>query len=529
MSDETPFWSSRVGLAVLVLLSALYTARLGLNWDAAIYLLGARALAEGRVLYQTFPDYSFPANMWLAMFSLQLSQWIGVVPAPVHAVVLFALQASATWLAARQLDAVLTPRSLARAMLAPVLFWLFFVYPVSEAGQRDLLFGIGVAPMVAIAVRRAVGQAPSRGTVLLAGAMAVAGASLKPHFIAALALLALCDAAARGGLSRVWLADWAPIGGGAAAYLLVVVGLYPVYFTEVLPTATHSYAGYAPPVAELVRNFAGNAVIAVVAAAALGAVFWKRRRDGAPWPWRLAAAWVGVVVVLSLLYFSQRQGFGYHRREVGLFCLATLGLSALALVDLPRVRTWAPAAVAAMLVVAAVWRSTAEPHQLKIAELMADPMTRLLRSLPPRTPILALETGVSAVSPIVSYADVRWTGEHGSLVELRAIVSDRDAAAETGRPRDPVLVRLEADVRARMLASFAPLVPEVVLVDTAPAPRLRWFESYTKPFTILGFYEEDPAFVAMFSAYERRESITSWGGMPYDVYELKAGSPALRR
>ncbi len=526
-ATNPPFGSTALGLTLLTLASAVYVGSLALNHDAALYLLGARALQEGRVLYQTFPDYSFPANMWLAQLSLHLATWLHVVPALVHTAALFAAECAAIVLSIRLLDRILPPHALARAWNAPLLFVVFVVYPSTNAGQRDVLFGVWVAPLMLVALSRTLQRPPSATIARVALVFAVAGAALKPHFIAVLGLLALCDWVIRPRPWRDWLVDWLPGGLAICLYLAIVQIAYPHYFSEVLPTAAHSYGRYALGNGVMLSRSIWTVLLGLLAALSLGVVYLQRHRAGLAAPWRLAVGWGLVALVLTLLFFLQHQGFGYHRCPASFFFLLTIGLCALFVLEAwlpaPR-RRWASAVVATCLLATVAIRVVLPASALTLRAAWNDPLTVLLRALPAKTPVLMLETGVTATSPLTSYADIRWTGEYGSLVELGAIVQDRDAATAARRPRDPVLVRLETDLRHRMLGSFTPLQPAIVLVNSATGSRLRWFEGYSKPFKILAFFQEDASFNAAFSAYQRVGSVGAMDSYTYDVYRRR-GAP----
>jgi len=128
-------------------------------------------------------------------------------------------------------------------------------------------------------------------------------------------------------------------------------------------------------------------------------------------------------------------------------------------------------------------------------------MTRILASLPGRTPVLMLQTGIAPISPLHAYVDIRWTGTYSTLLAVRAIYDERDKAAAESRSIARHMVKVEEDVRRYVLESFAPTAPEIVFVEISQP--LAWFESYAKPVSLVDFFSEQPAFSAEWKKYEK--------------------------
>jgi len=516
--------SRRWSVAFVLALAAWSVYSTMLNHDVAYYLLLARGLDEGRELYATFPDYGLPANGWLALLSLRVSSALALPLVETHQCVLFLLAATGAIAAGLILERLFGGETVAgrTAMLLTVA--VFLLYPGYDFGQRDYLFAVLVAPLVLTVAGRHFGLRPGTGLSAMVVITAMIGGSFKPQFALPLLTLGVVELALRRGRLRAVAGELWVAGGGLIAYVALVHILYPAYFTAVLPSAVAVYGSYAGSMnsslfMHLLRaavgvSFACGMVILLLYAPG----FRPSRRHLA-----LTAGWFAFGASLLAMFILQRQGFIYHLLPFSLFSLLSAGVFGLLVLGRSSIASsMKSAVVSATLAIVIVGGAGAiaaiEPGRSR-ANALEDPVSRILTRLPARTPVMALSTGVAPLSPLHAYADIRWTGAFGALIELMAIVQDREAAAREGRPRKPELADAERDVRRRVLLSLTEPRPAMVFVNVSQTPR--WFEHYGRPFSILAFLLEDTRFAAEWSNYEPVAETQSLFGVKILSYRLR--------
>lgn len=511
-------------VAFVLALAAWSVYRTMLNHDVAYYLMLARGLDEGRILYATFPDYGLPANAWLALLSLRASGALSLPLVETHQSILFLLAAGGAIATGLILERLVGRETVAGRSALPLTVAIFLLYPGYEFGQRDYLFAVLAAPLAVTVAGRHMGLRPGAGLSVCVAVMAIIGGSFKPQCALPLITLGAVELALRRGRLREVARELWFAGGGLIAYAALVYIFYPAYFTEMLPSAIAIYGTYAGTFdGSLFRHlfrdsvgafFASGLVILLLYAPG----FRRTRRHLA-----LTAGWFFFGASLLAMFILQRQGFLYHLLPFSLFSLLSVGMFGLLILDRSSISaSMKPAVVSATLAIAIVAGAGAisaiDPERSR-SEAHADPVSRALTRLPAQTPILALSTGVAPLSPLHAYADIRWTGAFGALIELMAIVKDREAAARNGRPRNPELADAERDVRRRVLLSLAEPRPEMVFVNVSPTPR--WFETYGRPFSILAFLMEDARFAAEWSNYEPVAETQSLFGVKILSYRLR--------
>ena len=527
MDSETDFRDRalrRWPVAIVLALAAWSVYRTMLNHDVAYYLMLARGLEEGRELYATFPDYGLPANAWLALMSLRVSDGLSLSLVETHQCVLFLLAATGAIVTGLVLERLIGRETVAGRCAMPLTAAIFLLSPGYEFGQRDYLFAVLVAPLAVTVAGRHLGVRPGIGLSVCVVAAAVIGGSFKPQGALPLITLGIVELALRRGrlpevARELWFA-----GAALIAYAVLVSIFYPAYFTEMLPSAIAIYGNYAGTFDGSLFRHLFRDVVAASFASGL-AILLLRTPGARPTRHRLAltAGWFVFGASVLAMFILQRQGFLYHLLPFSLFSLLSLGIFGLLALDRSSLSTSKkPGVVSAMLAVAIVAGAGAvsarEPERSR-SDAHADPVSRVLTRLPAGTPILALSTGVAPLSPLHAYADIRWTGAFGALIELTAIVKDREAAARTGRPRNPALAEAERDVRRRVLLSLGEPRPELVFVNVSSTPR--WFESYGRPFSILSFLMEDARFAAAWSNYEPVAEARSLFGVKILSYRLR--------
>ena len=516
--------------AIALLLALVQIHTLALNHDVAYFLLEARALANGRVLYQTFADFNMPANAWLGLFSLHIAQLLGITLATAHQAVLFACVAACAglfgWIVQHVAQGKGTVTLIAPGLAAVTLL----ILPGYHFGQREVLLVAGAAPWVVVLAGRQLGWRPSRLLSFVVSVLCAASASLKPHFLVLGAgVVALDLLMNRGRLSReVWI-----FTALTALNLGAIAWMYPVYYSEVLPAAMRTYAMKGHSVVGLWlgtdRLFAKLSLL--LYCAGIGIHWFTLGRERRRQRLEVAAAGLGLLGMAWFMFLVQGQGFAYHLEVlIGAATLANGLWLATAWDQLPPLaaaggRRLRPLLIglAMVFVSGGLWHRFAANDGPHAYAVRTDPLTQALRDAGPRSKVLALQTGVPPFSLVHAYANFHWTGAFGCLIEMRAIVDDRSQAARAGVPRDPALVHAEARLRELALLSLTDPAPDLVFVDVSQP--LRWFETFPERMRILDFLIEDPQFAEAWGRYEKFTSFTSYKRFPMVVYRLRgAGS-----
>jgi hypothetical protein len=305
--------------------------------------------------------------------------------------------------------------------------------------------------------------------------------------------------------------------------------LYPVYYSEVLPTAMRTYAMKGDSVVGLWlgtdRLFAKLSLLLYCAGIAIQ--WFTTDQDRRKQRLEVAAAGLALLAMAWFLFLVQGQGFAYHLEVmVGAATLANGLWLASAWDRVPQLAAaggrWLRPLLAGLTMVFALgglWHRFAANDGPHAYAVRTDPLTQALMDAGPSAKVLALQTGVPPFSLVHAYTNFHWTGAFACLVEMRAIVDDRHQAARQGVPRDPALVRAEARLRKLALLSLTDPAPDWVFVDVSQP--LRWFETFPEPMRILDFLMEDPAFAEAWGHYEQLTSFTSYKRFPMVVYRLR--------
>jgi hypothetical protein len=514
----------------VVAAGAYATSLTALNHDVASYLLMARALVDGRVLYDSFPDFSMPANAWLALLSLKVATATGLELAALHQFVLFMLTVAGATVTGLVISRSVAADTLAARAMPAAVMALFLFVPGYDAGQRDVLFAVLAAPVVAIVAARHFDFRPSIVISTVAVLLGATGSSLKPQVALPLLALGGCELVLRrGNLRRLAPELWA-LAAVLLAYVAVIQAMYPTYFWQVLPTATKFFAFQNLPLVALLPSLWKIAIAGFVALVLLAFLLAHRASAGLPIPWGMLGAWAAFASALVAMHLQQRMGFRYHTVPAVLFLLVSVALFTLMGVE-AALRRWAVGArlIPGLCLVAA---GTLGPFAIQVgvlfnrpdgttrADALGDRVTRIFHALPPASYVLSFQTGVPPMSPLHAYADVRWSGEFNTNYEISGIVLDADRAVAEGGERDPFFVSVERELRRSVLKSLTVRPPEVVLVDVTKP--LRWFEHYDKPFGLLAWLAQDPAFATAWSNYEHVETVESFLNVSVEIWRRRA-------
>jgi hypothetical protein len=511
--------------AIAVLLALLQIHTLALNHDAAFFLLEARALAEGRILYQTFADFNMPANAWLALFSLHIARLLHITLATAHQAVLFTFVAASAGLLGWIIQQIVQGKGTV-ALIAPGLAVVtLLILPGYHFGQREVLLVAGAAPWVAVLCGRHLGWQPTWLVSIVVSLGSAASASLKPHFsVLCAGLVALDLLLNRWRLSRLPREAWI-FAALTVLNLAAIAVIYPVYFVEVLSAAMKTYVMKSKPL------FGAPLFVKVsmlLYCAGVGIQWFNSDRERRRVRLELAAAGFGLLGMAWAMFLVQGQGFAYHLEVMMGVATFANGLWLATAFDLVpharpggRVRWLRPVVVglALVFVLAELWQRAAANDGPHSCAVRSDPLTKALIDAGPSSRVLALQTGVPPFSLVHAYADFHWTGAFGSLIEMRAIVDDRIQAAKRAVPRDPGLVHAEARLRKLVLLSLTDPAPDLVFVDESQP--LRWFETYPERMRILDFLMEDPHFAKEWQRYEKVRSFTSYKRFTIVAYRLR--------
>ena len=319
----------------------------------------------------------------------------------------------------------------------------------------------------------------------------------------------------------------AATGAALLGYVGLVHWLYPQYFVSVLPKAFSVYGTYSGPMSRGVTIHLVVACVALALATAAGLLLAGRRHPGA---WKLVASWCIVGLSFLALFLQQGQGFNYHLLPFSGFAFASLAALGLALCRQKlalRPSSRQAGALFGLVLLGSVTGFGVEPEWTR-RDALDDDLTRALRELEPGTS--------DSRSVDRSAADSRpWSPMPtcaGRVPSARSTSWPRsspiaDEAEATGRPRKAELIAAEADLRRRLLLSLSLPQPEMVYLDVSL--RLRWFEQRERPFRLLPYLLEDPAFADAWLAYEAQPELTSIYNIELRPYRLKRIQPRRLR
>ena len=446
-------WNNRLFIA-LAWLAALAMAVAGrhvtlANTDVSWLLTLDEKWLDGARPYVDIVETNPPMSLYLYMPVALLGRWLGIAPERLLDALILALAlASLTW-SGRRAAPIIFPAGAPPAWLAPAAFATLVVMPAFCFGQREHFALLAFLPWLAVALRRAAGQAIAAGDVVVAGIAAGLVMAIKPHF--ALPILMASLVAARR--ARAWRLVFAPENIIAAA-VLIAYGVatfiaHPAFWNEIAPMLARVYVPVRVPVWRLIFGAFPVFMLEMVAAIA---IIWRLRPrlPRAPWLQITSAAIVGFVLAAVI----QAKGFPYHFLPA--FGLIALVLLALGTREPATGRADIPLLIIALAFSAQVWRwcdigidltplgdkVAALKHQPRLISLAADPTVGF--------PLTREVGGVW-----VDRAESRWIPYYAgglaaagadaeTIAALRAIVEkDRRGFAADARARRPDIILME--------------------------------------------------------------------------------------
>ncbi|ADW68364.1 hypothetical protein [Granulicella tundricola] len=472
--------------------------------DQLWFLLMAQRWLHGATLYgpEIF-DSNTPAVVWLSAIPVAMAERLHLgIPfaAKLLAVLLEAGIATLSW---RILSLRVTLSPSQKAFLAFAFVTLFAIVPARDLGQRDQLAVLLCLPYVLAAA--------SESSPPLA-LLAAIGACLKPQ--QALVLVAVeITVLIRRRRPRV---DSAVILLAGAAFLLAVHHLTPLFFTLTLPTLLSTYWAIAH--LTLFQLFLESLQLHVLALIAL-ALFFRPRLQSAPATTLRPTITLFLVAgtAATLAYYLQATGWYYQQLPGIAFFGCALALELVVLTDAHPIPTpaWFPYATAALGVLALTLTIHFSGYPFSLRPFTEDrtyaidtPDPTFFASLPPGTPIATLTTSVDdAIMPVYRYR-LMWSQRTNNLWTLPAILR--------GTKLTPLRrAELIAQQHRWMVEDLTHWQPKLVLVARCQDPAVRCQELEDRHDNLLAFFQQDPAFNAIWSHYRFLRS-----SGPYDAYAL---------
>lgn len=513
-----------VAYGVIVSFAMYQITRFSLNHDVGQFLLEVRGLSEGR----PYADANMPSNIWLPYISFLIADHIPFYFADIHQSVILAFAI----LCVALIFLLLQPHdntSLVRFAAILGLPSILLLLPGYHFGQREHLFALSSAPLLVLLYNRRTGIFVSLPLSILVACVAAFGASQKPYFILSLMALGTIDLVSKKFKSLVW--EFLLIGLFLAAYFVWINAVYPTYFLGMLPGAFKTLGSMRLPLVATialalvvpllsVQLFFLNMVmfglglhfdtqktkiilrmfyyfIVVATLSWIGAVIQRFCFDYHFLPFKLFVACTSVIIfawlIENLVNHANTHDFFFHEKNVGIF-----------------------ARISVVAYIAIILSQLNEPSRLQLyrREVLADPFTKLLQTIPRRTPILMLSSRVTPISPIHAYADIRWTGTFLNLLSALPISHALAHADEKNLP----LIEAAKFLRQGVTESFKDPSPQFVFVDVSKV--FTSFAGYDHP-NIIEFLSGSADFQRLWVGYQKVGHLDTIYGQELDVYKKK--------
>lgn len=379
-----------------------------------------------------------------------------------------------------------------------------------DFGQREHIMAVAALPYLALAERRILGAATPWRLAVPAVLLAALGFALKPHFLAAPALveaLVLGAGLARGQGAAV-LRDPVPWAMAAlwALYLAAIPVFFPAYLGHVVPLVWQWYVGLdgAPWWRVLLAPVLGSGALFVLGLAAL--VPPAMRRGAAGWlPALLAAAAAGGLAAALV----QHKGWSYHLVPVwlwggwaGALLLARGADAALPPAPARRAAPLLAAGLAFALALFALRGDQSPWIQLRFAAGPPGELTGWLEREAGGARVLVLSPDIAPAYPAINYAQARSILPFMSLWLLQSTYQRcPEGGARYRAPRE--MSDAEATVFRTVAERMAQAPPAAVLVS-----------NYTgipacggAPFDFIAYFRRHPLFESAWAQYRRRGEI----------------------
>ncbi len=421
----------------------------------------------------------------------------------------------ASFLACRRLVRLVrsADHALTKALLPPVLLFLFTVLPNEHFGQREHIMFVMAAPYLLASMARAEGTASTRRAAVVIGLVAGIGFAMKPYYLAIPAAVELFLLLRRG--PRPTFTDpipWA-IGAVSVAHLVSMYTIFSEFGRIVMPLAMESYA----PIGDagwrhvLFSDVLGPTLLALIIFGAFATLLTRT----------LAAhALVAFGVGAALSAILQAKGWPYHVLPA---LSATILLAAFTVsqtVDryLPISRSVhrLPVAVisATFLVLLYFQAALYTPpfyKQRQYEGSIGGILRHIVEHNAPNRTILALSPGIYPFWPMINYIHGRMTMRYLTMWVVQGVYTDcEDFPALYNAP--DTMSDTEKNVFDAVSEDFAREQPDLLIVDQIPGmPRCQG-----KIFDYLEYFQQNRVFADAFKGYEHLMDVER-----YKIYRKK--------
>ena len=476
--DSVP--TALIGVATAA--ASLVYAQLMLNHDSSWYLIATRRWLGGVELYSGIMEINPPLSVFLTVPGLWFSDALGTTDSIGFVLYVVLLCGGALLVVQRLLrDAeALTPRVRRGILLGATA--ALFVAPLDTFGQREHLMVILTMPYFLLVVMSPKGVRATMAGAIALGSAAAIGFALKPHFLAAPALLGLAVALQQRSLRALLTpANFAVVTVGLG-YLAFAWLAFPLYFTSIVPLGLLTYGRFGSGVLAAL----GQPVLLFAPVAAMIVL----RGSGSGADRQVAFRFLAILLGFALSYVVQAKGWYYQLLPLTAFLILVLTWSAVANSAALRM-IGSPSAAAALLVVS--YALARGPYRNRSVEAFAP----FLAGAGAAPGLLVLSSNVSAAFPLANRTDARWTSRFPAqwLVPGAVRVLAQPSCSD---PTDCAQHRAVLETARRMaVEDFLTGRPTIVIVDE------RASKSYFGgiPFDYLKWLGEDPAFASAFASY----------------------------
>lgn len=386
------------------------------------------------------------------------------------------------------------------------------VYAWVDLGQREYIMVLLLLPYLVIAALRLDGVSPAAGSGFMAGAAAAVALSIKPQHLLIVIGIELW-LAYRNGL---WRSLIRPEVMGAViatlAYFAAIVIFAPDYFTKIIFFAYRAYLGYQNAT---LQTLIDPRRIAKIVALLLLYVVLRRRLAYRSFGEVFAIAGIGATIA----YLIQHKGWQYQFLPAEtlfllllLVIVADLFIQWGASLQKPPLQAGVAAALAlisCLLVASAYYPIQSAKAAAHVDEKRVVLQQAILAAVPTGTTIAVLGPNYSTIFDYVLKYRVNWGSRFEGFWTLEAIFDAEKEADETVRRREAAqLAEVAHWTRAAAAEDLRRWKPSLVLVEICDDPTITC--GTTEPMreiSVLPWFEEDAAFKADWSDYERCREI----------------------
>lgn len=462
-------------------------------WHDVVYQLWvARQLNGGAGLYSWITEVNPPVWFWMAQPIDLLAAWSAWPATRILVAAVFLLIGASLALTAR-FAASWTARQRV-ALFAAMLASLVLV-SLGDIAQREHLTIIVAIPYALMLSWRAEGRNVALPLAIAVGLLAAPMFALKHYLVLIPVLLELW---LLWRLRRTWhpvRAETAILMASALVYAAAVLTYAPAYLTKIIPLLQLAYGDFRMPLSVVLFNEM-NLLLLVAAP-----YFWHFRRELRP----AAQAILVVALALTISYYLQFKGWGYHISPVVTCILTAIVLHVSQRPAAPRMR-WSEQATAVLMLVMAVALPISRGPYYNGFGPLAD---RLLQQTQPGMAVAILTTKGATLWPMVEEKGLVWPSRYVTFWMMPA-VAHRQAAGES---LDGALLDYVSQVRLETVEDFACNPPGLLIDDKTTIDGV--------PFDLLAFFSQEPRFAALMAAYSVQDQVG-----PYTVYARIGDLPA---